>query len=198
MPAGRSPTSAQREALGARSAELVAWLSPPPAQSIRVEVAALFGVMASRGGDEIDLRARLEIYVADLASLPMFALRAAFHAYRTGRLGDGKWLPTPGELRIAAEGYARHLVDEQAKIRKVLTAQIIPDPVVSPERKAATLAMVRATVEEMRANEPTRLPRDSRLPTKLEAEAALELHAIAPKPLPPMSDDLRRKLGVGE
>lgn len=198
IPSARAPTSEQRSALIEREQAVSGWLAPAGPDRARVEIAALLGVMASRAGDETDKRAMLEIYVADLAGVPLFALRSACRAYRSGAMGDGQWAPPPGVLRQTAEGYARALMEERGKLRKVLGAKIIADPVIDPERREAVVRMARGVCAELRAVDPVAQPRRSRLPTKEEAQAALEIAAleIAHKPPPKLSDELRRKMGL--
>jgi hypothetical protein len=68
---------------------------------IAAEISATIAVMAVRSAAAHDAKAVIQIYVSDLGDLPSELVLKAIREFRQGERGDGKWLPTPGEIRIA-------------------------------------------------------------------------------------------------
>ena len=174
-----------------------------------METAAMVDVMAFRGGDEIDLRARLEIYASDLAGAPSAPLAMACRDYRTGVVGDGKWMPAPGEIRKRAMMLADSAYSERGRIQQVLAAKVVEAKPADESRKAAVLAHVEATKQALKAaraiNEIARGAVDTtadpapQWPAKSPQEADAWLKAREGLPIPPvtLSPSLRASLGLG-
>ncbi len=57
--------------------------------------------MPSRSGSVVDAKAVTRIYADDLADLPPAEVREAIRGFRRGELGDLRWAPTVGEIRMA-------------------------------------------------------------------------------------------------
>lgn len=85
-------------------------------------VAGLFAVVLSPKNGAFD-KAMASAYVEALSGIPEWAISEAAALFRTGRLGDGKFVPLPGEFgkaarRIADEARARE-ADEVARQREI-------------------------------------------------------------------------------
>lgn len=195
IPADRAPTAEQRQWLSERSAMINAALRPAPEIEIEAELAALFATMGRRSGDEDDAKTIIAIYLADLAGIPGVALKQACADFRQGRAGDGKWVPTQAQIRARAN---EHLVaprKELGDIERVLTAKTVPP--INHANKAAVLAHVNETITILKANSnPTKDV--YRLPTIAEAVKWIEREKANPRPAPPLSDAIRKTLGIGE
>ena len=165
-------------------------------------------VMGVRGGEEIDRRARLEIYASDLAGVPQAALSAACRDYRSGVCGDGKWMPTPGEIRKRAMWLADSAYTERGKIRQVLEAKIDDRKPVDDEKRKAALEHARQTSAMLRMARPINEKRHAaddldppELPlteAQMQAQALAWLEAEAARPAPriSLSTAARRSLGL--
>jgi hypothetical protein len=112
--------SEPRVALQRRGEQLRLALEPCGAARARVVYATLAAMVARNETNPEVARAVAAQDVADLSSLPDFALTAAATAYRVGQLGDGKWRPTAGELAVEARRRASDHRIELAKINLVL------------------------------------------------------------------------------
>ena len=142
----------------ARVEEISDAMEPIGERGAMRELAALFAVMAIRNASEDEASALMAVYAADLGELPAFALAEACRAYRRGILGDGKWLPTPGEIYQAAVRAVEGPAKECRAILSILSAKI-STPQISAERKreiieqtrlAARAADISPTMDEMR------------------------------------------------
>lgn len=205
IPADRSPTLEQRGYLADRATMLDVWLSSAGPDLAEIEIAAIFDCMSMRSGDETDLRMKLKIYVADLADLPRFALSAACRDFRVGIIGDGKWVPTQGEIRRRAMFHADPSIAERGRIRRVLDAQIEhPVQSTAERRQAVADAIRRAHGVKIpdRNNKPRKFgdPEPPKTPEQIEAQNAAEarLKELAAMPLPAPSPALRKSLGLPE
>jgi hypothetical protein len=118
------PDEHERRQLAERKEHLDRWLEPASKRLIEAEVAALFAVMAYRGGDETDMAVVQRIYREDLAGIPGFALSQACARFRRGEVGDVKFVPKPGELRKEADNIAFPYFEERRKTRDVLSAEV--------------------------------------------------------------------------
>jgi len=114
----------------------------------------MFEVMSVRGGEELDHRARLEIYTSDLAGVPSAALSQACRDYRSGAVGDGKWMPTPGEIRKRAMWLADAAFIERGRIQQVLDARIDNRMPVDDAKRKAALAFAAETAAILKAARP--------------------------------------------
>ena len=181
-----------------RQAELDARLAPASARDVKLEVAALLHIMASKTQSDEEARASLEIYASDLAGLPMFAIATACRAFRRGEIGDGTWAPKPGRLRQVAEGYARQSAEERTRVRKVLTATVVDDSTPDPTRKAKVLAQARKFVGEMQVHDPAPMARRGRFsPEEGKVQDLTRLAQEAATTPPPCLSDEARAIFAG-
>lgn len=59
--------------------------------------------MPSRTASAQDAKTIIKIYAADLAEYPASAAIEMIRMFRRGKKGDGKWMPTPGEIAKAID-----------------------------------------------------------------------------------------------
>lgn len=204
-----APSPETRDGLERRMLRLDSWLQPAGPKRTLVEVTALFTAMARSSGDATKADAELNIYVADLADLPFFALSEACKAFRQGIVGDGKWVPKPGEIRIEAAKRVASLAKERREIAAILEAKIV-DAAPSEDRRKAVADMARQVAREVsmggilaeRARREERCreeeARDEKARLEREAEQARLNALIAAghqydQPLPQLSEESRRK-----
>lgn len=93
----------------------------------------MFAVMKTQGGDVVDGLQRAKFYAEDLRDLDPDDVQRAIIAFRRGDLGDGRFSPTPGEIRQAVK---------QNRYRNQRDLRDIPDSQLSNEqywRKRAQL-----------------------------------------------------------
>lgn len=113
--------------------------------------------MISRQGDEIEHRARLAIYLADLAWFPAWAINEAATRFRRGVCGDGKFLPTPGEMVRECSRLVGEVATQKQKIEEVLAARVF-EPIPEIDRRAIVDRAIAASVvhlERARKLEPS-------------------------------------------
>lgn len=176
---GEEPTPEQRKWLELRAGRLEQHLGPMPDAELADALASLSAVMKARNPDKITATAMAAIYRADLADVPAPALRTACAAFRRGDVGDGIFLPTPGQLRQEALRRMPREEGEWFQIRKVLGAQVVPHVEHSEASKSRVAAMAadvmrgaRMVSEQDRA-ERKLLPRDP-VETPAETLARIE------------------------
>ena len=133
-----APDGPQRQYLANRKAELGAHLVKADPADVLAEVTALFAVMAHKAGADIEIAARMRVYVNDLSGLPLWAISEACEAYRTAKFGDGVFCPTPGEICARARVSIAAASREYGAIDRILAARVVPDedPEVARRRKA--------------------------------------------------------------
>jgi hypothetical protein len=171
------------------------------AEATRTELTALFLVMASPGVDRENAKALVEICVAALSDLPLFAIKSACRAYLLGEIGDGKWAPKPGEIYQTAKRYLVALEAERNKIKRVLEAKVIevarnPAVVAQAVKEAAEVAKaIRANAEPFYVpQKPSDRPMEP--PEKaLEWLEKAQLKAQS-TPLPKLSPEVLAKLAA--
>lgn len=134
-----------------RRAAHVASLRPATEREIAAILYTLSRMPAPSAVDEDDAEIAVGIALNDLAGLPAWALKDAAEAFRTGRLGDGHWRPTSGDLRKAAERLTAPAHAEVRQLADVLAAPIAapPNPDKEVERAKRRLAgdMLRRAAE---------------------------------------------------
>ncbi len=192
IPAERAPTGEQRQWLSERSIMISGALRPAPDIEIEAELAALFATMGRRSGDEDDAKTIIAIYLADLAGIPGFALKQACADFRQGRAGDGKWVPTQAQIRTRANEYLVGPRKEIGDIERVLTAKVVPP--INRDARDKVMVHVNETLEILRANGDKAIKH--RQLTQPEAEQWCEREEAAKHPAPPISDNIRKTLGI--
>lgn len=149
-----APTDGERTFLRQRLDLLGQWLHRASQLTIDADIAALFAAMAS-GKSEKEASTLSRIYREDLADVPGFALTKACANFRRGDVGDGKFVPKPGEIRKEAMRIAKPFLEEQARVRAVMSAEI-PSPPESLEHRRAVAARWRETLRQtVAAAQPT-------------------------------------------
>jgi hypothetical protein len=138
--------SGPRVGLENRRGILLAALAPLSAERIRVVLASFAGMAARAQYDPRIARALADQAVQDLSRVPGFALPEAADAFRQGKVGDGRWRPTPGELAKEARKRAEPFFAELQRIDRVLDSPLLqrePEKRISPEQRAQLSAMLR-------------------------------------------------------
>jgi hypothetical protein len=149
MPAHLAPNDDQRGWLAKRVEKIDAWLAPCGAAFVTEEITAIASVMASRATATAESGLRMAIYTADLSDLPSEALSKACADFRRGRVGDGKWLPAPGEIRVKAMAYADAYRYERHRIATVIGANVIEARPMTDEQRAARRAQFDGLLAEL-------------------------------------------------
>lgn len=127
--------SGPRFGLESRRDALRACLSPCPKARIAGLLASLGG-MASRAQADPDTAKALAIQsLDDLSDISEWALGEAVKAFRLGQVGDGRWRPTVGELRIEARKREAPHREELWKLGRVLDNPAIDEPPIKPISK---------------------------------------------------------------
>lgn len=196
--AADAPSEATRRALSERQNDLYSWLVPAGPEHANAVYDELVRTMATPAISAEDAPKELETFLRATAPLPLFALRAAKDAFIGGAIGDGKWMPRPGQICIEAQKIAAPWAKERREIHAVLTADIsvsAPDP----NRKAQLLAAARDMVGGMRA--AAEGAKRGRMTPEEIADAKALSDAITqgradPRPMPQLSPYLRDKLGL--
>lgn len=203
IPERSLPAPDQMQALAGRVQDIRGYLAPARPDEIAVHVAKLFMGLAKRSEGFDDEAQRIALYVEVLSGVPRFAVEKACGDFLYGRVGDGKWVPSPGEIRQEALRHCAPWVAELDRINAVLNASVIA-PNEYGER-AANLKHVQETLRILKGAVPknevgTRwaekmqdvAPGD--LNPKVAAEKWLEAYEETPKGAPVIGDGLRKYL----
>lgn len=136
--------SGPRSGLMSRRDALRDCLTPCSRARAGALLASLIG-MAARAQSEPGAANALAIQALDdLSDVSEWALSDAVRAFRVGELGDGRWRPTTGELRIAARKREAKHREELWKLNRLLDHPAIDAPPVkrvSPDQFAKLKAM---------------------------------------------------------
>lgn len=131
-------------------------LTPAKAGMSSMHIAKLFASMMSPKGEEY-AKAVASDYVEAVKGLPEWAVAETSEAYRYGRIGDGRFVPTPGEFakhaRSLFEEEARRVQDrrsreQQAEELRQRKAMLIER---TPEEKARVRQMCEETKAKIKA-----------------------------------------------
>ena len=198
LPSNRMPEPGARAALERRAVELAPWTAPAGKSDVFAEVMGLFNGLQPRFASEEERAAQMVLYTDDLSGVPRWALAASCQAYRRAEVGDGRKMPTAGEVRIRAVRLVEALDREERQIRAVLNAQ--PGrPAPTPERCAALVAAARDLAAAMRIdNGPPKRGgmTDAELREARALSEAVRTGTPDPRPMPKASPALRRSLGL--
>ena len=198
LPSNRMPEPGARAALERRAADLAPWTAPAGLSDVFAEVMALFNGLKPRFASEAERAAQMELYTRDLSGGPRWGLAAACQAYRRAEVGDGRQMPTAGEVRLRAVRLVEGLDREARQIRAVLDAK--PGrPAPTPERCVALVAAARDLAAAMRieAGPPKRGGMtDAELREARALSEAVRTGTPDPRPMPKASPALRRSLGL--
>jgi hypothetical protein len=200
IPAEHAPNEKQRAFLENRVAQIDAYVRPASEELALDELVALFAVMRDRNAGQAEEKARMRVYLMDLADVPLSGLRKACAAYRRGETGDGKWLPAPGELRHAALGFVEAYVAERGRLLQILNATILPptDQEKAAEARRISAAAVRKAWHIPEPGERQKGMHASAGPTPEQIEAEANLNRMREN-IPPikLSPLARASMGMG-
>lgn len=189
------------QALADRVQDIRAFLAPATPEEIAVMVAKLFMGLGRRNDGDVAASERVMLYVEILSDVPRFAVEKACNAFLYGRTGDGKWVPTPAEVRREAEKHYSAWTAEITRINAILNAAV-----VAPNdygMRAANLKHVKDTIHMLKGAIP-KSDMDNRWAAKMQdmdaadvtpkaaAEKWLEAYAEKPKDAPQISASLRK------
>lgn len=197
LPSEYAPRPEMRRMLEARSDRLRIWLEPSGQERVLRSIASLYLSMSSRSGNDGEIKAEKRQLAMDLADVPAFALSEACEAFRRGDIGDGKWVPKGGEIRVQAMKRVYPLSRERREIDAVLTATVVAP--INRARREALITKANDLVSEMRAaSEATRRGKmseqelfDARVVSEMMKNGTPD-----PRPLPKLSPYLAGKLGL--
>ena len=198
LPSNRMPEPGVRAALERRVVELAPWTAPAGKSDVFAEVMGLFNGLQPRFASEEERAAQMVLYTDDLSGVPRWALAAACQAYRRAEVGDGRKMPTAGEVRMRAKRMLEGLEREARQIQAVLEAK--PGrPAPTPERSAALVAAARELAASMRAdNGPPKRGgmTDQDLREARALDEAVRSGEPDPRPMPKLTAEHRRRLGL--
>ena len=201
LPERSLPSPDQMQALADRVLDIRGFLAVARPDEIAVMVAKLFMGLARRNDGDVAASERVMLYVEVLSDVPRFAVEKACSNFLYGRTGDGKWVPSPAEIRTEA---MRHCAPWQAEIERINA--ILNAAVVAPNdygMRAANLKHVRDTIHMLKGAIP-KSDIDSRWAAKMQdmepgdvtpkvaAEKWLEAYAEKPKDAPLIGASLRK------
>ncbi len=199
-----APSGSTRQALSIRRDNLDRWLQPAGMTEANKAYNGLVASMATATVDDETAVREMQGFIEATARLPLFALTAACTAFRNGVIGDGKWMPKPGQICIEAGKRVADLAKERREIHAVLTAEV---KALRPDNdlRARNLSDAAALVAEGRSMAAA--SRTGKLTPEQIAEQKITAHAHDlmlkhgrpdPRPMPPLSPYLRHKLGLGD
>jgi len=208
--AASAPSDALRGALDRRRQQIDRWLEPAGETEANQAYKDLTANMAVSACDAETALREHRGFVEATSKLPLFALKASCAAFRDGTIGDGKWMPKPGQICIEAGKRVAQLAKERREIEAVLTAEIkasVPDL----DRKARLLAEARNLGASMSMHDAVerarRAGRDVTIdeipdadlsPEARRAHYAARAESFKGLPVPPLSPYLREKYGLGD
>jgi len=201
IPERSLPSPNVMQALADRVQDIRGFLAGGKPDEIAVMVAKLFVVLAKRGEGFDDEAQRISLYVEILSDVPRFALERACTDFLYGKAGDGKWVPTPAEIRNEALRHVRPWLAELDRINPILNASVIAPNDYG--QRAANLKHVQETLHMLRGAVPkcdidTRWAAKmqdvpaSELTPKVAAEKWLEAYQDKPKDPPAISPSLQK------
>ena len=108
----------------------------------------MFSTMPSRSGSAFDLKAVMRFYGDALSGLDHADVIEIMRKFRLGKLGDGKWAPTPAEVRRAVEDAMSTRSRQEARDREIAEQfesrrrlKERQEGFITPETKARVQAM---------------------------------------------------------
>ena len=126
---GREVSTEARDQLQAHLAKLTRWLGGSSAVEVIPHVAVLRSAMAKAGGSAGQEQDVLMTYAMVLSELPLWAITRACKDYLTGKVGDGRFAPTPAEIAQRCRVLMSRYVEDRCKIERALgIAQTSKDP----------------------------------------------------------------------
>jgi hypothetical protein len=127
-------------------------LSPAKTAEASMHIARLFATMMSPKGEEFTKVVAAD-YIAAVKGIPEWAIAETSEAYRFGRIGDGRFVPTPGEFAK----HARSLFEDEARraqdrrIRAKQAEEVRERQRMLQQRTPEQKARVQAAVERFKA-----------------------------------------------
>lgn len=113
----RRPSPVMIERLRARLDDLEFIPAGHRPSDLSRDLSRLFSVLPAHGSDA---GMRSQVYIEELADLPLAALSAVIGRYIRGDISNEKWLPTIGEIRKEVSRMIQPFERERATITKVL------------------------------------------------------------------------------
>lgn len=132
-------------------------LSPAKTAEASMHIAKLFTTMMSPKGEEFTKVVAAD-YIAAVKGIPEWAIADTSEAYRFGRIGDGRFVPTPGEFAKHARGLfeaeARRAQERRIRERQARELQERKEMLRqrTPEEKARVQKLVEETKAKIEAN----------------------------------------------
>lgn len=103
-------------------AQLPKTMQPASVSAASLHISKLFAVMMTPNGGDFT-KAIAADYAEAVQGIPEWAIAEASDDYRHGRIGNGKFAPTPGELakeaRFRFEAYVRREQERRAEARQI-------------------------------------------------------------------------------
>ena len=194
------PVGADRQALEGRRGELAHGLQPGERAAMARAVIAMFTAYPSVRLDEEGAALTASTYVGQVQTFPLWAVEKGC---ATLIARNNPFPPSAGELRAAVDSTVRDARSEFYELRDILDAQVyrLPGAAETARRKA----MADKIREDLALSKPIETPRRSTgdkptyAPSNAGQDAAQEWLAEAsaePRSLPPISDALRKSLGL--
>lgn len=125
IPSTAAPTDVERASLEKRSKALAFASAAMDRDETVATIAMMMETLKRRNSDADEMTAVLLTYHDVLKDQPAWAVRVACSRFVKGDSGDGEWMPTPAQIRKDAMSIAKPFDEEQAKIRKLLSAKVV-------------------------------------------------------------------------
>lgn len=184
--------------LQARCDELFAGLAPATSEAISRYVSALKVTMPSRATDEAGAAMEMRLTVKALETFPEWAIADVCRRYLDGRLGKGRFAPTPAEIAQDCRALLTIHQEEATKAKRILEAEVYTE--ATPEERERMLRLIREASRGLRSytarNAKMGKPKRERSKEVIERAANIALIRMAKQapPLPPLSESMRDKL----
>lgn len=117
---GREVSEERRQSLTAHLAELNRKLGGCRESDVIKHVAVLRLAMAKAGTSHGQEEQVLMTYAMVLSELPLWAITRACKDFLHGRVGDGRFAPTPAEIAARCRTLMARYVEDRAKIERAL------------------------------------------------------------------------------
>ena len=118
-----APSPALQSSFEARRLQIGNALSAVDTQSARQSIAKMLAVMPMAAGSGADAAAVMEIYIEAVAPVPGWAVKAVSNKFIAGKIGQGRWAPTPAEFRRACDDDTVRLQIEARDLDRVINAE---------------------------------------------------------------------------
>lgn len=142
-----APGEPERKAISARKAELDTALQATSKEAAASIIATLLHAFPGSAKSDQDRADMLKVFVAALRDMPEWAIADVARRYLDGRLGEGRFAPTPAQFAVHVRDAIRPYLEEQHKAGMVLSASVYHAP--TPEERARIASKADGLIKEL-------------------------------------------------